>query len=108
MRLKAVVLPAPFGPISPTSSLRPISKSNSDTAISPPKRIVALSSWRRADTVVQKLTRTGAFAKVKETLRPGEHQDNQQERINDHSSVSHPTQRFIRRQAGKMLNARDH
>ena len=44
--LKIVVLPAPFGPISPTSSPGWIAKLNSDTAVRPPKRMVTLRASR--------------------------------------------------------------
>ena len=40
MRLKTVVLPAPFGPMSPTMAPWPTSKEISFTAISPPKDLV--------------------------------------------------------------------
>src|SRR5262245_53260907 len=36
--LKSVVLPAPFGPIRPTTSPRPTSRLTSDSARSPPNR----------------------------------------------------------------------
>src|SRR5207249_10166244 len=43
-QLNAVVLPAPLGPISETISPWPMSKLTSLTAMSPPKRLVRLSS----------------------------------------------------------------
>ncbi len=44
MRLKTVVLPAPFGPMSPTNSRSPTVLVSSDTAVNPPKRMVQPSS----------------------------------------------------------------
>src|SRR5258708_40088315 len=47
MILKTVLLPVPLGPMRPTSSSDPMAKSSALTAVRPPKRIVAFSSWRR-------------------------------------------------------------
>ena len=48
MRRSSVVLPAPFGPIRPTISSRPIEKLTSFTAVRPPKRLVRRSTAKNA------------------------------------------------------------
>src|SRR4051812_41056742 len=47
MQLNAVVLPAPFGPMSPTISHSPIDMEKSSSACRPPKRI---DSWLTSST----------------------------------------------------------
>src|SRR5579884_4405619 len=44
MTLNSVVLPAPFGPMMPTSSFSPTCRSTSRSAVSPPNRLVTLVS----------------------------------------------------------------
>jgi hypothetical protein len=50
MRRSSVVLPAPFGPISPTISSRASSKLTALTAVSPPKRLVSASTLKKLAT----------------------------------------------------------
>src|SRR5579884_430884 len=65
--LKAVVLPAPFGPIRPTIEWSSTSRETSSSATIPPKRSRACSSVRRA-TSVRRLQRAPAGR-----LHPREH-----------------------------------
>ena len=51
IRRSSVVLPAPFGPISPTISLRASSKLTEFTAVSPPKRLVSRSARKNAEVI---------------------------------------------------------
>jgi len=44
-RLNAVVLPAPLGPMRPSTSPRAISSERSRTATNPPKRLEMLATW---------------------------------------------------------------
>src|SRR6266513_851559 len=52
MQWKSVVLPAPFGPISPTISPAPIARETSLLATRPPKRFVTALSSRRGATLI--------------------------------------------------------
>src|SRR5512133_2754759 len=55
MTLKAVVLPAPFGPISPTISPGSAVKETASSATIPPKRFVTFSTSRRGKAAYPKL-----------------------------------------------------
>src|SRR5438067_13666055 len=67
MALKAVVLPAPFGPMRPTIEPSATSRETSSSATIPPNRSRAWSSARRR-TSVRRLERAAAGG-----LHPGEH-----------------------------------
>src|SRR2546421_8847730 len=59
MQLKIVVLPAPFGPISPTMWPRSTSNETSSLATSPPKRLV---TWRTSSRLIGAPRPTGTSA----------------------------------------------
>src|ERR1700733_12633595 len=100
MRLKAVVLPAPFGPINPTRSCSPTTRFSAETAVNPPKRMVQFSSCNRFCEAVTKLfallsaTDLGSPAKREQPLRAQHHQKNDQQRIDDHAIVGKPAKKF--------------
>ena len=50
MQLNSVVLPAPFGPISPQMAPLATSKLTSSSAVTPPKRIVTPSTASSAES----------------------------------------------------------
>ena len=52
MTLNAVVLPAPFGPISPTISPASAVKETASSATMPPKRFETLSTSRRGKSAI--------------------------------------------------------
>src|SRR5690606_2222442 len=85
-----------LGPMSPQSSPSCTAKSTALTAVRPPKRMVTWSSWRReagmAGTDRESRGRTRrrflflrrTQAEIEEALRSGEHEDDEQERVDDH------------------------
>src|SRR5581483_9810004 len=87
MRLKIVVLPAPLGPIRPTSSPSPRVRSTASTAVSPPKRTVAFSSWSSGAAMALRAGSDAAFAQpeIEQTLRADDHEHDEQKRINHHA-----------------------
>src|ERR1051325_952007 len=100
--LKIVVLPAPFGPIRPTSSCCSIVRLKSATAVRPPKRmvtprasssgIVALLLRHRVLAPRQDLPQLAA---PEDTLRPRQHQRDQGDRVDDHARVFVAVQHFL-------------
>src|SRR5690606_38814792 len=107
--LKTVVLPAPFGPINPTSSPGLSSRLKPETARSPPKEIEMSSTLSRA-TVTTPFFRPGRhlfprpaskerlenrqihFRPAKKALRPEDHQDHQGPGVNHHPVSLEETQ----------------
>src|SRR4051812_15906177 len=100
MQLNAVVLPAPFGPISPTISHSSTRRSRLSIAVRPPKRMVRsrtsstdIAALHRADAgtdigVVQRERVTGEPARERtddlpETARIHDHGLQQQRRADD-------------------------
>ena len=57
IRRSRVVLPAPFGPIRPTISLRPTSKLTLFTAVRPPKRLVRPSTLKNGVLMLRRARR---------------------------------------------------
>src|SRR5947207_15121706 len=99
MKLKTVVLPAPFGPIRPTSSSGPISRSSSETAVNPPKRMVQRLRCRsggRGLAVVSIVSGGLSFPQRpdKQSLWPRQNQDDQQGRIQHHPITTEPAKRL--------------
>src|SRR6267142_2543529 len=93
MRLNAVVFPAPFGPIRPNMSPSPMLRSNSETAVRPPKRMVTLSSSSSAGI-------SGSFhchclaTEREEALRSRHHQTDDEQGVDDHSVIGEGAQKF--------------
>src|SRR3954454_24022168 len=100
--LKIVVLPAPFGPINPTSSCDSMARLKSATAVRPPKRIVtprasssgivALLLRHRVLPLRQHLPQLAA---AEESLRPREHEHDQRDRVDDHARVLVGVEHFL-------------
>src|SRR6478609_4294080 len=71
----------------PQSSPSPTEKSTAFTAVSPPNLIVSWLSWRIA--AIRKGSRGSSFyfpeLEVKQPLRPHDHEDDQEQRVNDHA-----------------------
>src|SRR5689334_14749054 len=105
-----VVFPAPFGPMSPTSSCGRICRLKLSTAVNPPKRIVTLLasssgafgslgvirgvpprefSWngRRLASFLAARENFPQLAAAEESLRAGEHEGDQHQRVDDHPWV---------------------
>ena len=61
MTLKAVVLPAPFGPIRPTISFFPISMLSSETAVRPPNLMTTRSVESMVSGIPASLARLSGF-----------------------------------------------
>jgi len=72
MRLKTVVLPAPFGPMSPTISPGRTSKVRSETAVRPPKDLVRPETSRSAIQLSSPFPMTAVFAWMPKRRRIGE------------------------------------
>ena len=89
--LKTVVLPAPLGPISATSSPGSTPRSRPDSAVSPPKRTLSASSSRRstARSRPARQPRQIELAVAEQTLRPQQHARDQQQRVEDHAPLAH-------------------
>src|SRR4029077_15527005 len=111
--LKIVVLPAPFGPISPTSSCGSMVRLKSETAVSPPNRIVtcfassscmrllnrrpgvaiefvrgvAFVAWIVRNRVLAPGQHVPQLAASEQTLGTGEHQDDEHDRVDDHARI---------------------
>src|SRR6185436_223863 len=107
MTLNTVVLPAPFGPISPTSSPFRIERSRSQTAFKPPNCMVTFSMLRsgsrgglvasliadssgrsrgllRSRTTAEALSEPAPevqLARAHQALRPRDHEHDEHERI---------------------------
>src|SRR5688572_15307308 len=114
-RLKAVVLPAPLGPMSPTISPGSTDTLKSRTAVRPPNTLVTffasssgigsgggrrllamlIADLRVGRTAGSVLGRAGPeavedladLALAQQSLRPGEHQKDQQDRVDDHAPL---------------------
>src|SRR5438477_6745315 len=98
--LKIVVLPAPFGPMRPTSSCGSIVKLKSETAVRPPNRMVtflASSSGIGPLPFIALIGRNGVFATpehlpqfaaAKQPLWARQHQHDQHHRVDDHPRIS--------------------
>src|SRR5438874_12786648 len=98
MILKIVVLPAPLGPIKPMRSRGPTCRSNSLTAVRPPKRMVHFFRSSSAPLFIPELRcarklrslldradlpfRSTEREHSEQPLRPKEHQRDQDEKIN--------------------------
>src|SRR5450432_3897662 len=99
--LKTVVLPAPLGPIRPTRSVAPISRSIADTAVKPPNCIVhclRLRSVPGMTNLAHRRARLGLWnfanaststarafpQRAKESLWSQQHQRDEDKRKNDH------------------------
>src|SRR6266498_5642903 len=103
-RLKNVVLPAPFGPISPTIRPSSTSRSTSSRAAKPPKRFVTLSASRSATSgprrpgVVQLFLHDGALQlrvapfRREEPLRPEDHDDDEGDPEVEEAVLLEPTE----------------
>src|SRR5687767_1981225 len=90
--LKTVVFPAPFGPINPYNDWRGTVMFSAFTAVSPPNRIVTLRTLKMGSRLFKHgppfrrtEPRPRELAAAEQTLRPENHQQNQQQRVNDHA-----------------------
>src|SRR5205814_726291 len=99
--LKTVVLPAPFGPIRPTRSREPTWRSNSPTAVRPPKRMVHFFRSRSVPLFIPSLRCALKFRPLldradlsfggaarehsEKSLWSQQHQCNQDEGVDDHA-----------------------
>src|SRR5207248_11774865 len=70
IRLKVVLLPAPFGPISATISRAWTSKETLLTAITPPNCLRAFSTWSRTPDCPAQRVRASSFSDVSGFLPP--------------------------------------
>src|SRR5258708_28001789 len=99
IRLNSVDLPAPFGPITLTSSPSEIDRSTPFTAVSPPKRRVTPRTSRRVCVMCAPSYRS------QQTLRPEPHQQQQCQAVDQHPVVSGPAENL--RQADQRDRADD-
>src|SRR6185295_11547724 len=82
-RLNAVVLPAPLGPMRPSTSPRAISSERSRTATNPPKRLEIPETWRSGGTGLSGRAGPEAAQGRVGALREEKHHRDQQEAVGD-------------------------
>src|SRR5690242_21268700 len=95
MTLKAVVFPAPFGPMRPTISRSPTAMARSATAVRPPKRIVTprvsskamLLPRRRRDRRAPPEHAPGELAAAHEPALAEQHDHHQHQREHHHAQA---------------------
>src|SRR5712692_9157563 len=76
MTLKSVVLPAPLGPMMPTRSCSRTSSETARTAVSPPNRLVTLSSVSTGSSGAGRRPRTEARRDASQAIgRPADDED---------------------------------
>src|SRR5207248_9480778 len=85
-RLKMVVLPAPLGPIKPTSSPQPTARSTSSTARTPPNAFDNPRAWSAGPWSVTSDALLGA-ARCEQTLRTQNHDAHEHEPIGDDAVI---------------------
>src|SRR5262245_45859143 len=85
--LKAVVLPAPFGPIRPTSSPANNCKLKLSTAFKPPNCMVTFRASSRGCAIFVSY-QIGDFFSAKDPFWPRDHKNNQKQGIDHHAQIN--------------------